>query len=1030
MPNWTNEQKDAIYKDGSNIIVSAGAGSGKTAVLTHRVINKLKNTKIDRLLILTFTNLAAHEMKDRIKDELIKLNDKDNLDLIDSSYITTFDSYSLSVVKKYHYLLGIEKSVSIVDSNIIRVMEIEFLNDIFERLYKEKNEKFINLINNFYLKDDKSFREEILSINSKLSLKTDKISYLETFISENYNENTIKKHYDQFWNIILDKITSISDKLKDISYLDYNEYYEKIKEGLSKIINCKDYDNLVLNIDIKIPMLPRNCSDELKDLKNSISNILKELKNICIYESKNDIISSLYKTKDNVEIIIYIIKELDERIKNYKDLICSYEFNDIAIMAYNLVKNNEFVCNEIKSSFDEILIDEYQDTNDLQESFINLIQNNNVYMVGDIKQSIYRFRNANPYLFKNKYDNYSKNNGGIKIDLSKNFRSRKEVIDSINLIFESIMSEDFGGVTYNNGHVLGFGNTSYKDVDENLELEIYSYEEDEIYNKNEQEVFTICNDIKSKIIEKYQVTDRKNFELRNVKYGDFAILVDRTTDFDLYKKVFEYMKIPLTLVKDEVITKNVIITLIRNILNLIVKVRNKEFDTEFKYLYMSISRSFLIEENDNNIFRELNGDFINSNLFNKISELINISDITSCMLLDNIIDSFEIIEKLEKIGDITSSLTLISYIKDLCKSTSSFGYDIDDFIKFLNNIKENDFDIKYQVNMENTDSVKIMTIHKSKGLEFPICYYSLIYKKFNISDLKDKFIYDNDLGIISPYYNMGTNETIYKYILKDKYIKEEISEKIRLFYVALTRSREKIIILSPKFNNEQRLNDSIKLQYRSFYDILNSINYILEPYIKDINNIKLTKDYKVTFKTNVDIVKDVIGLNISELSIPNGEILEKHYSKNQDDLITREEYNNMQYGKKIHKIFEMIDLKNPDYSKIDKDIASKIKYFLSNDIFKNIKNSNIYKEYEFEYVKDGIRNRGIIDLMIEYEDYIDIIDYKLSNVDDLKYNTQLIGYKDYISSISKKKVNIYLFSILKGALKEIKTSDTEAITVY
>ena len=164
MPSWTKEQQDAINKDGTNIIVSAGAGSGKTAVLTQRVITKLsKGINIDELLILTFTNLAAREMKDRIKKALLSIDDKKNLEKIDSSYITTFDSYALSIVKKYHYLLNINKSISIVDSNIIRIKEREIIDEIFENLYKNKNEKFLKLINDFCTKDDSEIKNAILS---------------------------------------------------------------------------------------------------------------------------------------------------------------------------------------------------------------------------------------------------------------------------------------------------------------------------------------------------------------------------------------------------------------------------------------------------------------------------------------------------------------------------------------------------------------------------------------------------------------------------------------------------------------------------------------------------------------------------------------------------------------------------------------------------------------------------------------------------------------------------------------------------
>lgn len=1023
MPSWTKEQKDAINKDGTNIIVSAGAGSGKTAVLTQRVITKLsKGINIDELLILTFTNLAAREMKDRIKKALLSIDDKKNLEKIDSSYITTFDSYALSIVKKYHYLLNINKSISIVDSNIIRIKEREIIDEIFENLYKNKNEKFLKLINDFCTKDDSEIKNAILNINNKLNLKIDKKEYLKSYISTKYSEENINKDINDFLSIIFKKITFISDDLHKISYMDYNKFYLDLENVLNPIINSKDYDNLVSTLNVRLPNAPKNSDEQLKKLKENISNTIKEIKSICIYDSLDEIKNSILLTKNYAEIIIEIIEEIDEQIKNYKNIICAYEFTDIALMACNIMKKYDYVREEVKNSFKEILIDEYQDTNDLQEEFISLISNNNVYMVGDIKQSIYKFRNANPYLFKSKYDLYNENKNGIKIDLNKNFRSRKQVLYNINEIFEEIMNDDIGGADYNNGHAMVFGNNSYKELDYNTDLDIFTYDaDDKEYSKEEKEIFFIANDIKNKIKNNYKVTEKSTFELRNIEYKDFVILVDRSTSFDLYKKIFEYMEIPLTLVRDEIVTKNIIIILIRNILNLIVKTKNKQFDNEFKYLFMSISRSFLIEETDENIFKYLNNNIQESEVMKKINSLLDIDDITSEILIDKIIEEFNFYEKAEKVGDIVALQVVIEYINNLCVSTSRMGYDIYDFIKFLNSLKDYNFEIKYKTNIESSNSVKIMTIHKSKGLEFPVCYYSMIYKKFNISDLKEKILYDNQYGIILPYYNEGIGETIYKTMLKQRYIKEEISEQIRLLYVALTRAREKMIIVSPYFNNDSKLDESLKLKYRSFYDILNSIDYVLEKYINkiDFSDIVINKDYKFIKQKNILLNDSNETLNVNEINIEKDIVEKNTFSKKSKILITKEQYYNMEYGKKIHKLFEMLNLKNIDYSLLNNIEKKTVMNFISNPIFDNINNSKIFKEYEFEYEDNHILYKGIIDLMLVYENYIDIIDYKLSNIDDEKYIDQLNGYKKYIEMISNKKVNIYLYSILKQEFKKI-----------
>ena len=231
----------------------------------------------------------------------------------------------------------------------------------------------------------------------------------------------------------------------------------------------------------------------------------------------------------------------DKKLNKYKETNNMYEFTDIAILAINLVENNPEVKKELMSRFNEILLDEYQDTSDLQEKFISCISNNNVYMVGDIKQSIYRFRNANPYIFKNKYDAYSLSNGGIKIDLMKNFRSRREVLENINEIFNHIMDDKIGGAEYQNGHQMIFGNTTYEEngkTDNNYNFEFYNYTYDKNgkFKREEIEIFLIAKDIKEKVNSNYQVYDKDKGILRNITYNDFVILMDRSKNFSLYKK--------------------------------------------------------------------------------------------------------------------------------------------------------------------------------------------------------------------------------------------------------------------------------------------------------------------------------------------------------------------------------------------------------------------------------------------------------------------------------------------------------------
>ena len=1026
---WTDEQWEVIYEDGKNIIVSAGAGSGKTAVLTERVIRKLRDgVHVNELLILTFTKAAASEMEDRIRKKIKKIPElKNELNLLNSAYITTFDSFALSVVKKYNYLLNVSDNISIIDNGVINIEKNKIMDELFLELYKSKDDKFLNMIKSFCVKDDNDIRNYIMNISDKLDLLSNKYEYLNNYMGNYYCDEYVDDCVNKYISIIDNKINLIRDIVTDISYID-SDFSSKLNDSLLVLYNYSNYDDLVTRLNVKLPIVPRGSSDELKELKASISDCIKDIKSLCCYDSVSEIKDYIYNTKDIVEVIVKIILEFSKRVYSYKKRYNSYEFNDIAIMAIDVVKNNKDVREELLNNFKEIMIDEYQDTNDLQEEFISMISNHNVYMVGDIKQSIYRFRNANPYIFKNKYDKYSVSDIDRKIDLNKNFRSRSEVINNINTMFNLIMSDNIGGADYLASHQMIFGNNAYnkESVKHSNDMDIYcyNYDKDSIYSKEEIEAIIIARDILDKYNNKYQVFDKDEGVLRDIKYSDFSIIMDRSSSFDLYKRVFSYFGIPVSIFKSEKMNDNDDVNVIRNLIRFIIKIRDKEYDVEFRYLFISIMRSFLYDIDDDVIFDYFdNNNFYDSNLYNKCLNISKKIDyITVHELLDVIVNEFNYYECLITIGNINNNIIKLDKIYDLIYNLEGLGYDIRAFSSYLMEVTSNDYSMEYDASSLDNDAVKIMTIHKSKGLEYPICYFSGLYKKFNISDLKEKFLYDKEYGIVVPYFkeNMGIGETIYKDLVRDRYLNDEISEKIRLFYVALTRAREKIIMVKPysdKVNDNCNLSDNIKSNYRSFDDILNSIYFsIKDNYVNvDINKLGLTYDYKLikvgNYKDSID--KCDIKLDVKELDIDNEIINSNKFSKNVNKLIDRDEYNNMLLGTKMHEILELIDFKNPNYDLIDNEFYKDIvKDFLKQDIVKDIDKAKIYKEYEFIYEEDNNKYHGIIDLMLEYDKYIDIIEYKLKDTTDDNYIKQLNGYKNYIKSISNKKVNIYLYSLL------------------
>lgn len=994
---WTDDQWQAIYEDGCNILVSAGAGSGKTAVLTERVIRKIKDgISVSKLLVLTFTNEAAKEMKSRIRDAITKENLTKELDLLESSYITTFDSFALSLVKKYHYALKIGKNITNIDSSIIKIKKRELIDQIFEEYYK--NDTFGEFIALYGNKDDNKIKEAIIDISDELDKKINKKNYLQNYIN-NYTKENINKIIKEYLNYILDIKNEIIDLYYNLlSYLE-DKNASKLIDEFSNFLNSDNYEN----IKISIPKIPRFKLDEdAKKVKDELKEKLDLLSNLARYESTSKIEESFDLIKDYIKIICDIIVEIDDKINIYKKKYDAYEFNDIAIMAINVLKENDDIRNEMKASFNEIMLDEYQDTSDIQETLISLIANNNVYAVGDQKQSIYRFRNANPFIFSNKYNEYANNNGGIKIDLKDNFRSRKEVITSINELFCSIMDEKYGNAIYKLSHQMLFGNKSYeKDKPEqNYNLEVYNYEENKEYTKEEIEAFIVARDIKNKIENNFLVLGKN--EYRPLSYGDVCIIVDKGTNFNLYKKILEYNGIPTTIKKDQTLTTGYDVMVLRNLLNIVIKVNRNEYDDKFRYSYTSIARSFLFEESDEQIYNEL----LNKNYNEEIIDLCKQIDIDSEVpgsIIYKILDVFNFYEKSIKVGNIEETFIKIDNVISLAISLTESDYTIDDFYEYLSEMIDGKDEIKYKINTDNSDNVKLMTIHSSKGLQFSLCYFLGYNEKFNMKELKKTIFYDKNYGIVMPYYNDGLENMITKELSKRNFIIDEISEKIRLLYVALTRAKEKMIIVSGIDEKEkyEEVPDSVKAMYRSFKDIISSTTSLIK-YTKVVDNsVDINYIQNISKKLNnteTNERKNYVNLNI-EYNLLN----EKHFSKISNKLISLEENEKMEFGTKVHEIFELdsfIEPKNEYVKRFIKHID---------------KPNKIYKEHEFI---DG-DTIGIIDLLLEYNDHYKIIDYKLKNINDDEYKKQLKGYKEHVKKITGKDVKTYLYSIIDDNLIQI-----------
>ena len=1039
----TEQQKDAIFAQGNNVIVSAGAGSGKTFVLKERVLDKVKNKgkKIDEMIILTFTNNAAAEMKERIR-KILKENGEAEAEYVDSAYITTFDSFAGSLVKKYNYLLNISKDFSIIDASIIGIELNKKLDDILEERYANPTDSFKKLINDYCTKNDKSLRKSIIKIYTGLGNIINKDEFLDTYVDKFYDETYIDNRLNQYVTYIFkikEKIETLEDSILDSILSDTAS--EKAIQSLELSRSITTLKELIDNINsIFIPAnnFGRVYDEYAKPTLEKINDLKTELKKYLTY-SESELKEQYLSTKENAIEIISILKELDKRIKEYKQEHNSYEFSDIAFKAIELVKNNPNIRDEIKYKTHEIMIDEYQDTNDIQEEFVKEIANHNVYMVGDIKQSIYGFRNANPLIFKEKYDTYGDETStiGRKIDLTLNFRSRGEVINNINELFSLIMFDSIGGAAYKDEHCMGHGKEKYDtNIDKNnnydMDLLTYNYEGND-YTQTEIEAFIIANDIEEKMKQNLHVYKEVNKieQFVDISYNDFCILVKDSAEFDTLKQVLESKGIPAVIEKAQKIQKDDEIYILKNIISCLTCMAKKEEKEKFKHSYASIARSYIFRKSDNEIYEDIvNNKYKESDIYKLLLELKEyIYSTSNKELLYMIVDKFNIINKTITKGSIKERNAKLEYFIKQSDSLNKFGMDIFQMEEYFDEIINNDDPdkkIEVKINGQSKEAVTIMTIHGSKGLEYSYVYMPYLNKDFKFP--KEELItLDKNYGIILKYNDGIPEKTFIRNLFSIDSKKDTISEEIRLFYVAITRAREKLILISnenEKILNEQSNEESL-LKCKTYTDFLTLARDYVNRFKKevDINTLGLNKDYSlpknVDYKTLIKPTEEKIM--VTPLNIEAKPLETKHFSKELKKIVDKDFRETLDLGNKLHYCFEIYDFKkkNLDSLNISDEYKTYINNFIQNDEVKDISKAITYKEHEFKYSENGITKTGIIDLLVEYDDHIDIIDYKTNNIDSEEYKNQLNGYKEYISTLSNKTINIYLYSIKKDEFTKI-----------
>ena len=945
---WTKEQKKAIYQKGDNILVAAAAGSGKTAVLVERIINKIINEKIDvdKLLVVTFTNAAATEMRERVLDAIYKKLEKDpdnqmlqrQIVLLNKSHISTIHAFCLEVIKNNFYKTNISPNFRLANTPEIELLKMEVLEEVFDNLYEEKNEQFIKLIDTYcgYRSDD-NLKEIILKIYKYIQSMPYPEEWLEKQV-EKFNLNLEQDFSKTTWgNLLMEEAKEVIEEsintLKNVAKklrleTDLNKWYMIINDDivrLEEILNMKTWDEYYVKIQelkFKTWAQDRKIVSDLKDNAKSIRDKVKAkidgLKSeIFIYDSKqaNNDIFAMYETLLEIKnVILKFISEY-QKTKLQKNII---DFNDIEHLALQiLVQKNEKgeykpteVAKEYQNMFEEIAIDEYQDSNEIQEEILKQIsRGNNIFMVGDVKQSIYKFRQAKPELFLQKYNTYDNN----KIQLFANFRSRKNILDLSNVIFENIMSEEFGSIDYNENEFLNVGQEYIETKEKTLgkaELHIIDASaeteevQEEILENAEIEAKFVAKKIKELINGNYVVYDKKQ-GYRKLQFKDIVILLRKTANIaPIYEKELENLEYP---VFSDIGTNYFESIEIQTIMNLLKIISNPDNDIAL----VTVLRSPIGQFTDNELI-EIRIENPKDSFYNalisskKLKEKINsflelIEDFRTkqeYLKLDELI--WYIYEKtgylnyvsLMKNGNIKVANLRMLFEKARDYEQGSFK-GLYNFINFIDKVTKGNTDMGApKLIGENENVIRIMSIHKSKGLEFPVVFLCGTGNQFNMLDLNDNILIHSELGLGPKYINYArriTYNTLAKEAIKYQTKKEIKEEEMRLLYVALTRSREKLIITGVDKNLKKSIQEKEDLLQISGNRVTTEIAKKCKTYLEWIEIVNLA-DRRMKDLINVyeHTKNDSLEIEKEEQKVKTIEIEERKINKEINEILTWE----------------------------------------------------------------------------------------------------------------------------------------------
>ena len=921
---FTPEQQRVIELHNSNILVSAAAGSGKTAVLVERIIRMICDGEhpadIDRLLIVTFTNAAAAEMRERIAAGIAARLEADpgnehiqkQSALLHNAQITTIDSFSLFLIRNHFNEIGLDPDFRVADEGEIKLLQQEVLAQLLEDAYAgqfvpEAPEQFHACVEYFCPGGRESVLEQhILNLSRYAGsfpwpaewLEERKNDYaagdMEALVHSDYGQY-LTERVNRTVEGCLEKLREVKRlcELPDGPYM-YGELTEAEIEQLERLTSCKDLEEQAAKIPaVTFARLPSKKDDSVDPAKRELAKAIRN----SVKDTLSDLSESYFKTplelaveqgkacREPLRMLLDLVLEFDRRLLAAKQERHLIDFSDMEHYALQILLKREKVeesdgtgtdrtetkyrivpsdvAMEYRQYFQEILIDEYQDSNLVQEYLLSAISGEeegryNRFMVGDVKQSIYKFRLARPELFLEKYDTYQETGDLCRIDLAKNFRSRVQVVDAVNDVFSRIMSREIGGIAYDDKAALYPGATYPAAEDPAYGSEALLIRKPEKGEREESgigeqhtegagvlvdydnvrqlEALAIAARIKQ-LKGSLQVMEKSAGELRPVRYSDMVILLRTTSGWDEeFKKILEQQGIPVYITSK---TGYFGALEVQELLQFLRVLDNPRQDIPLFGVMQSVFGGFTQEEiaqirsggeghsrKRMTLYEALKevaqsgrtveeGEEISAGesageeaelsqkadtFLQRIGHYRDLTPFTSIRdLLQRILDDYDYLNYVTALpagSKRRANVEMLLTKASAFEKTSYFG--LFHFIRYMEQLEKYDVDYGEADTLdENADVVRIMSIHKSKGLEFPVVFVSGLSKRFNMQDANQSLIVDMDLGVAVDYVDSVRrikNKTLRRTVLSAKMKEDNLAEELRVLYVALTRAREKLIL--------------------------------------------------------------------------------------------------------------------------------------------------------------------------------------------------------------------------------------------